>query len=120
MKSLPRQMWESVERYHQLCYWAPEVREEAVDVGLKGFFMNYFATRAAPLGAVSAQAVQSLFFYYSPERIHRAIPDAWQYSTPEAILDARYRGMDRALRRELGGLLDGSEISRRSNHSRGC
>ena len=111
MKSLPRQMWESVERYHQLCYWAPEVREEAVDVGLKGFFMNYFATRAAPLGAVSAQAVQSLFFYYSPERIHRAIPDAWQYSTPEAILDARYRGMDRTLRRELGGLLDGSEIS---------
>ena len=111
MNSLARQMWESVERYHQLCYWAPEVREEATDVGLKGFFMNYFATRVAPLGTISPEAVQSLVFYYAPQRIHRAIPDAWNYSTPEAILDARYRGMDRALQRELAGLIDGPEVS---------
>ncbi|MEC8829024.1 MAG: hypothetical protein VX832_09460, partial [Actinomycetota bacterium] len=93
MKSLSREMWESVERYHQLCYWAPEVREEATDAGLKGFFMNYFATRVAPLGSVSPELVESLFFYYAPQRIRRAIPDAWNYSTPKAILDARYRGM---------------------------
>ena len=30
MTSISRQMWESVERYHQLCYWAPEVREEGI------------------------------------------------------------------------------------------
>ncbi len=111
MKSLAREMWETVERYHQLCYWAPEVREEATEVGLKGFFMNYFATRVAPLGAVSPEAVQSLFFYYAPQRIHRAIPDAGKYATPGAILDARYRGMDRALRRELPRLIDNSEVS---------
>ena len=34
-------MWEAVERYHQLCYWAPEVREEGAKAGLKGFWMNY-------------------------------------------------------------------------------
>ena len=69
-------MWEAVERYHQLCYWAPEVREEAEKIGLKGFFMNYFATRVAPLGSLSDGAVGSLTFYYSPRRVQRAIPDA--------------------------------------------
>ena len=105
-------MWEAVERYHQLCYWAPEVREEGTRAGLKGFWMNYFATRVAPLGAVSPETVQSLFFYYSPDRIHRAIPDAWSFATPNEILALpRYRGMDQALRRELGSLFDSQEVS---------
>ena len=111
MTSISRQMWESVERYHQLCYWAPEVREEGTRAGLKGFWMNYFATRVAPLGAVSPETVQSLFFYYSPDRIHRAIPDAWSFATPNEILAARFRGMDQALRRELGSLFDSQEVS---------
>ena len=111
MTSISRQMWEAVERYHQLCYWAPEVREEGTRAGLKGFWMNYFATRVAPLGAVSPETVQSLFFYYSPDRIHRAIPDAWSFATPNEILAARFRGMDQALRRELGSLFDSQEVS---------
>ena len=110
MTSISRQMWEAVERYHQLCYWAPEVREEGTRAGLKGFWMNYFATRVAPLGAVSPETVQSLFFYYSPDRIHRAIPDAWSFATPNEVLAARFRGMDQALRRELGSLFDSQEV----------
>ena len=97
-------MWECVERYHQLCYWAPEVREAGAAAGLKGFWMNYFATRVAPLGPVPASVVESLFFYYSPARVRRAIPDAWTFSTPTQVLAARYEGMDAALRRELGEL----------------
>ena len=112
MMSVARQMWESVERYHQLCYWAPEVREEGTRAGLKGFWMNYFATRVAPLGAVSPETVESLFFYYSPSRIGRALPDAWNYATPEEILAARYRGMDQAIQRELGSLVEGDEVIR--------
>ncbi len=111
MTSISRQMWEAVERYHQLCYWASEVREEGTRAGLKGVWMNYFATRVAPLGAVSPETVQSLFFYYSPDRIHRAIPDAWSFATPNEILAARFRGMDQALRRELGSLFDSQEVS---------
>ena len=110
MTSISRQMWEAVERYHQLCYWAPEVREEGTRAGLKGFWMNYFATRVAPLGAVSPETVQSLFFYYSPDRIHRAIPDAWSFATPNEVLAARFRGIDQALRRELGSLFDSQEV----------
>ncbi len=104
-------MWECVERYHQLCYWAPEVRQAGTAVGLKGFWMNYFATRAAPLGAVPAGVVESLFFYYAPARVRRAIPDAWTLSTPEKVIAARYEAMDAALRRELGELIHGSAIA---------
>lgn len=112
MSSVARQMWEATERYHQLCYWAPEVREEGTRAGLKGFWMNYFATRVAPLGPVNPEVVESLFFYYAPERIQRAIPDAWSWATPQAILEARYVGMDQALKRELGPLATSDEVSR--------
>lgn len=105
-------MWECVERYHQLCYWAPEVRETGSAAGLRGFWMNYFATRVAPLGAVPANVVESLFFYYAPARVRRAIPDAWSFSTPAAVLAGRYEGMDAALRRELGVLTDSEPVRR--------
>ena len=111
-------MWEATERYHQLCYWAPEVREEGSRAGLKGFWMNYFATRVAPLGPVTPKVVESLFFYYAPQRIERAIPDAWSYATPEAILKARYQGMDQALKRELGPLIESEEILRAAQITR--
>jgi len=96
--SVSRTMWEAVERFHGLTYTAPEVREEGSAVGLKGFWMNYFATRIAPVGAVGPATVESTFFYYGPTRVHRAIPDAWKFATPSDIVAARYRGMDRALR----------------------
>jgi len=109
--SWPRRMWEAVERYHGLCYDAPEPRQTATSAGLKGFWMNYFATRAAPMGPVAPQVVEATFFYYAPVRVHRAIPDAWRFSTPERILAARYEGMDRALRRVLGDQVGGATVT---------
>ncbi|MFV0260719.1 MAG: SCO6745 family protein [Acidimicrobiales bacterium] len=100
--AVSRRMWEAVERLHGVCYTAPEVRERGAAAGLKGFWMNYFATRAAPLGPVTRPVVASTFFYYGPRRIARAIPDAWQFSTPEAVLEARFVAMDEALTRLLG------------------
>ncbi len=99
-------MWEAVERFHGLTYTAPEVRSEATAAGLKGFWMAYFSGRIAPLGPVSAQLVASTFFYYGPARVDRAIPDAWSYSSPDKIIEARYRGMDQALRRVYGEQVD--------------
>ena len=91
-------MWEAVERFHALCYVAPEVRVAADEAGLKGFRMNYFASRVAPVGPVGPDIVQSTFFYYGPRYVQRAIPDAWEFSTPSAVIAARYRGMDLSLR----------------------
>jgi len=96
--TVSRPMWEAVERFHGLTYIAPEAREEGAAAGLKGFWMNYFATRIAPVGPVSPQVVESTFFYYAPDRVHRAIPDAWTFATSSDIIAARYRGMDRSLR----------------------
>lgn len=106
-----RAMWEAVERFHGLCYLAPEVREEGSAAGLKGFWMNYFATRIAPVGEVGPAIVEATFFYYNRPRIDRAIPDAWHFSSAADVLAARYRGMDRALRRVFGDAVDGDEMA---------
>lgn len=112
--TVSRAMWEAVERFHGLTYTAPEVRDTATAVGLKGFWMNYFATRIAPVGAVGPEAVQSTFFYYGPQRVNRAIPDAWAFATPTAIVEARYDGMDAALRRVYGAQIDDAEMAEAS------
>lgn len=110
-RTTARLLWEAVERYHQVCYVAPEVRTAGTEAGLKGFWMNYFATRAAPMGPVAPEVVEAVFFYFGPARVRRALPDAWVFSSPEAVLEARYRAMDRALRRELGDRIDDGAIA---------
>ncbi|MCP5027630.1 MAG: hypothetical protein GY929_15250 [Actinomycetia bacterium] len=110
MASPARAMWEATERFHATCYLAPEVREAGSKAGLKGFWMNYFATRVAPVGPVGPEIVRSTFFYYADTRIWRAIPDAWSLAMPEVVLAARYQGMDRALRRLLGDAVSGPEV----------
>jgi len=98
-----RSMWEVVERVHSApVYLAPETREAAARAGVKGFWMGYFATRAAPMGSVGPEVVEAIFFYFAPARVRRAIPDAWHLSSPAALLEARYQGVDAALRRLLG------------------
>ncbi len=109
--AISRAMWEAAERFHAVCYLAPEVREEGTAAGLKGFWMNYFATRIAPVGAVGPAIARSTFFYYAPRRIERALPDAWSLADPRAVIAARYRGMDRSLRALYGPTVEGAEMS---------
>src|SRR5262245_62521799 len=68
--------------------------------------MGYFASRAAPLGPVPAEVVIAVFYNFHPDLVRRAIPDAWRYASPETILAARLDGVDRALRRLIGELID--------------
>lgn len=98
----PRRMWELTERLHASFYLEPEPRQTAADAGLRGFWMTYFASRAAPMGPVGPETVIATFFYFSPARVRRAIPDAWSFAAPEAVIAARYRGVDAVLRRLLG------------------
>lgn len=108
--TVSRAMWEAVERFHALCYFAPEVRKAGTAAGLKGFWMNYFATRVAPVGPVGPEIVQSTFFYYGPSRVERAIPDAWRFASPEDVIAARYRGMEASLRSVYGPTVDSEEM----------
>jgi len=101
-ESRARKMWELTERLHACFYLAPEPRRTAAEAGLKGFWMTYFASRAAPMGAVRPEVVTATFFYFSPGRVERALPDAWALCPPERALAARYAGVDEVLRRLYG------------------
>lgn len=100
--SIARQMWQTLEPYHAVVYFAPEARQAYANAGLKGFWMGYFASRAAAMGPVPAEVVTATFYNFHPRMVARAIPDAWRFSTPERVLAARYESADAALRRLLG------------------
>jgi len=87
-----------METLHDVTYFAPEVRSAGMAQGLKGFWMTYFAWRAAPLGPVPAGPVVAMFAGFHPGTIARALPDAWSRTTPQACLEARAAVSTAALR----------------------
>ncbi len=95
-------MWRALEPIHAVTYFEPEPRELCAALGTKGFWMSYFAQRAAPLGAVGPEIVTALFYGFAPARVARAVPDAWAVAPPERFLAARLEAVDAALRRLLG------------------
>ncbi|MFI9341905.1 hypothetical protein ACIG0D_11630 [Streptomyces sp. NPDC052773] len=99
---LARALWERYEPVHDLVYFAPEAHSAADDLGLRGFWMGYFALRAAPLGPVTAPVVTGCFYVFHPDRVARALPDAWRYTTPADALAARLAAVDAAMRRLYG------------------
>ena len=54
--------------------------------------------------------VTAVFYNFRPEMVARAIPDAWQYSSPARALTARTAVADAALRRLWGDAVDGAEV----------
>ena len=103
-------MWLRLETFHAIVYFAPERRAAYGAAGLKGGWMGYFAGRAAPLGPASAELVSALFYNFHPAMVRRSIPDAWSFSTPERMLEARLTAMDAALRRLLGPLAEDDRV----------
>ncbi|WP_158887213.1 SCO6745 family protein [Amycolatopsis anabasis] len=99
--ALARRLWAAIEPIHAVVYFAPEPVEAAKAVGLRGWWMGYFAGRAAPLGPIGAPAVTAMFFGFSPAKVARALPDAWAYATPERVLAARIDAVEAALDRAL-------------------
>ncbi|WP_330455844.1 hypothetical protein OIB37_02550 [Streptomyces sp. NBC_00820] len=97
-----RAMWERYEPVHSLVYFTPEAMGVADGLGLRGYWMGYFALRAAPLGAVGPAVVTSSFFVFHPDRVRRALPDAWAYAAPGDALLGRWEAMDAAMTRMLG------------------
>jgi hypothetical protein len=97
-----RQMWQLLEPLHAIVYFEPTARATYGEAGLRGYWMGYFASRAACMGAVSAEVVTAAFYNFHPRMVSRAIPDAWSFSSPEAVLAARLRVVDAAWRRVVG------------------
>jgi Helix-turn-helix family len=96
-----------------MIYFVPEAAEAYAQLGIDGR-TGYFASRAAPMGAVSAEVVVSTFFNFNPELVHAAIPAAWEVTTPVALVTARFEAVDAAFRRVLGASVVDSEEMRRA------
>ena len=112
-------MWRAVEPLHAVTYFAPEPKACCDALGTKGFWMSYFAQRAAPLGAAPPELITALFYNFHPALVARAVPDVWAVASPARFLQARLEGVDAALRRLLGAeviaspeLAEAAEIAR--------
>ena len=104
-----RRTWRTVEPIHGMIYFSPEAAGGYEALGLTDR-MGYFASRAAPMGAVPAEVVIATFFNFRPELVRASIPEAWNRATRDQILDARVQGADAALRRSLPDAITSPEM----------
>jgi len=91
-----RQCWSAIETLHGGVYFSPETKDRYAAVGLKGYWMGYFASRSAALGTPGPETVVATFHGFAPHLVQRAIPDAWRFADRDEILAVRY-----ALARDL-------------------
>jgi len=101
-----------VEPIHLVTYFCDEPTDALLAHGLRNYWDGYFAGRAAPLGRVSAEVVNAVFYNFADGEVARHIPRVWDRITPEAALAARQQGSVAALRRILGDLADTSGLAR--------
>ena len=97
-----------------MVYMVPEGAVEYEAIGLDAGQMGYFASRSAPMGAVSAATVAAAFYSFSPDLIARFIPRAWTLASVDQIIAARWRVADTALQRLLGERIGAAEIQQAS------
>lgn len=109
-----RRAWASLEVLHVLGYFAPEVTEEYVALGLHPR-LSYFATRAAALGPVGPELSEATFYVFAPWLHRKALPAAWASVTPMRLIQARRDGVAKALLRVVGtpDVAEALEIVRR-------
>ena len=111
--SVSRTTWWALEPFHAMVYFAPEPQEEYVAIGLDSKAnraVGYFPARAAAMGAVNWPVVQATFFNFSNLAVQFGMTGVWDLVSPAQVLEARHRGVDRALRRACGNALDGPEV----------
>lgn len=106
-----RRLWQVFEPIHAVTYFSDECAERYRSIGLKGFWMGYFASRSAPFGAAPPELVTAAFFNFRPSMVGRALPDAWALASPATVLDARLAGSVATLRSVLGDAAHGSAVT---------
>ncbi|WP_063057843.1 SCO6745 family protein [Nocardia sienata] len=111
LPAFARQAWLLLEPLHAVTYFSPEPLQALRTAGYRGFWMGYFAGRAAPLGAPGPEVVHALFYNFTIERVRAALPAAWDFAAPDAALTARQHGAAAALRRQFGELAEGPEVA---------
>lgn len=96
-----RRLWQAVEPLHAIAYFHPEPVRALQQLGLRGFWMSYFAGRFSPLGQPPAGTVTALAYVFAPTRVERAVPDAWRFADPDQITRTWIHAAAHALRQSL-------------------
>ena len=94
-----RELWLRIETTHAVTYFGSETVDAGQNLGLSGFWMGYFAFRAAPMGAVGSGVVEATFFNFAPSFVRRWVPQVWSVASPEVCIDARRDAAAETLRR---------------------
>ena len=84
-----RELWLRIETTHAVTYFGSETVEAGQNLGLSGFWMGYFAFRAAPMGAVGSGVVEATFFNFAPSFVRRWVPQVWSVADTERLIEAR-------------------------------
>ena len=117
-----RKTWRTLEPLHGMIYFVPEAAEAYAALGVTGR-AGYFASRAAPMGAVAAEVVVSTFFNFNPDLVRRRAPRSMaSRRRPAALVAARLDAVDAAWRRLLGDAGAGrpAEMRRAADLARAC
>lgn len=101
-----RRAWSGLESLHVVGYFADETRDQYVALGLHPR-LSYFAARVAAMGAVGPEVSEATFYVFAPWLHRKALPAAWDLTTPERLVQARRDGTADA----LGRILDRPEVS---------
>jgi hypothetical protein len=116
---LARKTWRTLEPLHGMIYFVPEAADAYARIGITGR-SGYFASRAAPMGAVTPEVVIATFYNFNPTLVYAAIPGAWEVAGPDVMVTARLEAVDGAFRRLLGDdVLASPEMSRAAQLARG-
>ncbi len=108
---IARKTWRTLEPVHGAIYFASEAREEYRAIGLDDRMTGYFASRSAPMGAVTAEVVIATFFNFDPDLVRRSMSALWAKVSPAEVLAARLRGADRMMRAHAGAFVESDEIA---------
>jgi len=99
-----RELFNRFEPLHAVVYFDPGLTAHGEAVGLKGYWMAYFATRVAPLGELGPEATTAVFYNWHPRRVGRSLPDAWAMSSRAQVLQARLAAAEDTLGKAFAGL----------------
>jgi hypothetical protein len=88
--TLRRSFWLAVETIHHVVYFSPHSKAAFEEVGLKGYWMGYMASRSVALGTPGPEVVVATFHGFAPHLVRRALPAAWTLASRDDILEARY------------------------------
>jgi hypothetical protein len=104
MELRARTLWLRTEPLHAVIYFDEQCRRLGRAMGLKGFWMGYFAARTAPMGPVAPSLATAVLAVFAPGMVARALPAAWSTVLPEKVVHERAVRAAAALRAVVPGI----------------